>query len=59
MVKFIFLLSALVFGAIAFTFVISALSLAIIDDKEDMSVIKDAFVCMIIAIILWVMSLAI
>lgn len=58
MVNFILLLSALIFGAIAFTFVISALSLAIIED-EDMSAMKDAFVCMIIAIILGVMSLAI
>lgn len=59
MVNFILLLSALTFGAIAFALAISSLSLTIIYDEEDTSIIRNTFICILIAIILGVMGLAI
>ena len=59
MINFILLFSALAFSAIAFTLAISSLTLAVIYDEEDMSTIKNTFICLLIAIILAVVSLTI
>lgn len=59
MVNFILLLSALTFGASAFAFAICSLFFTIMYNEEDMSAIKEAYICMLIAIILGVIGVLI